>query len=131
MEFIKNKWHGLGVLFRDRELRVLSPLSVIFLALLVSVKYFPDPTYVLIIAWTSFVLFAYLFQFLLLFDAYFLTIGWLRRGIEGAQRHHSLWFLRIITVILIVVEMTIFAILFLPSIGVLFMVSLLVWAGLE
>ncbi len=131
MEYLRNKWHGLAVLFRDHELRVLSPLSVIFLVLLVSVKYFTDRTYVFIIAAGSFLLFAYLFQFLILYDAYFLTIGWLRRGIAGEKRHHSLWFLRIITGVLIFIEITFFAILFLPSLGMLFMASLLVWAGIE
>lgn len=131
MEFLRSKWHGLGVLFRDHELRVLSPLSVGFLTFLVSVKYFQYQPYVVIIAWASLVLFSYLFQFLILYDVYFVTIGWLRRSISGDKRHHSLWFLRIITGVLIAIEIMVFGIFFLPSIGILFLASLLVWGGIE
>jgi len=91
MGYFQNKWHDLAVLFRDRELRILSPLSFILLILLISVKYISDQTYIFAITVGSFWLLAYLFQFLLLYDIYFLTVRKLKKGIGWTFCPYSIW----------------------------------------
>ena len=119
------------MLFRDPELRIISPLSLIILVLLVSVKYIVDPGYIFIIAVISVILFSYLFNFLLVYIAFFLLHPGLRKRGDDKRRHRILWVVRLITMSVILIELYFFNVPFLNLILLLFFGSLYIWAGIE
>src|SRR4030042_444345 len=131
MEMSREKPNGLVMLFRDPGLRFISLLSLIVLVLLVSVEFLNDPGYIFLIGMITGFLFSYLFDFLVLYIVFFIIHPGIRKRGDDKRRNRVLWIVRLISIGLVLVQFFLFNVVFLSFILVLFVGSLIIWAGIE